>query len=100
MVMYDAYVWVENRLKMLMNTASKVNIFRIHKESLIEESHLAESIRSEEHKASAQIRDIHDLVIARSPHFIAFVALADEAFRKEAAAEYVKGSRKQFAEVL
>ena len=100
MIVYDAYIWVENRLKMPMNTASKVYIFRIHKESLIKESHLAESICSEEHKASTQIGDIHDSVIARSPQLIALVTLTDKAFGQKAAAEHIKRSRKQFAEVL
>ena len=53
MVMYDAYVRIEYSLKMPMNTASYVYIFRIHKEALIKEPHLAEGSRSKEHEAAA-----------------------------------------------
>ena len=63
MVVNDGCIWEEECEVMLVNSSCEVNIFWVHEESFVKKSHSLQSSCSHEHKASAEVGDIHDMVI-------------------------------------
>jgi hypothetical protein len=53
-----------------MNTPRKIDIFHVHKKTLIKQTNFLEDLCPQEHKTSGQKRDVHNLIIVSKPQFI------------------------------
>ena len=69
------YFGMKNRLITFMNSTRQVAVFDIHEYPLVEISDLFNSRGAQEHKASRQIWNVHDLVIAAIKQLILSISL-------------------------
>ena len=83
-----------------VNSAREVYVFRVHEVSFIKQPCLQYGFRTQEHKASAEVRYIHRSVVTGIPQFVAIVAPSGKAFGQETSCEHVERCRQQFGKVL
>ena len=57
-----------------MYSSSKINIFKIHKESFIKQTSLIETFNTEKHKTSLMMRDIHSLCMIIKLKYISIIS--------------------------
>lgn len=100
MIMDDGGMWEENRQIVAMDAASEVHILGVHEESFVEEACLLHRLRSKQHKAAAEIWDIHDTVIAGGVHLVGLIAALHPLGGEESSAKDIKRRGEQLAEAL
>ena len=100
MIVNDGGMREEDRQIVAMDAAGEIHILWIHKESLIEQTRFLHRLCAQQHKATAEIRDVHQLVVARAMHLVGLVVLLHPSFGQESSAKHIPRGWKEFAKVL
>lgn len=83
-----------------MDSASQVQIFRIHEKAFVKEVCSVGGLRTQEHKTAAEVRRVKRTVVAGKTEFVPLGAFSGQKARQEPASNQIPRGRKKFGKVL
>ena len=73
MSMNNGHIWNKHSFIIFVHPSCDVDIFRIHKETFIKQTHIFKTRNSEEHEAALMIWNVHLLFVIIEFQHIAYI---------------------------